>query len=992
PKTINNFILTSEGDLSLKSNASINNVNVQGDLSVTSNQGDISLSKGNVFVVKNNAEFSALSGNIYADNLTLSTLNGYLSVLAKNNVVLSGLNKGITLLSGKSGVSVGSVGNGVLTLPKSIGLTASMGTVKLHSGGDLNVDLSQSEHARKSFIHGKGASFFSQNGNISFKNSNLNVQEQGIKFDSRRGTTTLDNVTAASTGDITLSSQSDINLNNVRFKARNIIASSNKEIKQNKGVSSSNTLTATDILSLYAGSYQYLNNTALQGGAVTITAKHGGINIQGTTDWKSVGSEGLKNNPKTRSFNGAFSIDVKNHLTFLPQYKITASSDLSIKSQNNLVFKGVAGKNGNASAKVVSLYAGGKLNLTGGAVTLEATNLKSNHINITSTTGDIQIKSLKNSAEKYSGIGKAVSLLKIELDSLNKQLKVLYDELDYAWDDHVLLKKAEPLEKRSEEITKLISIISSPKKGYEHLGAKLTAKNVNIFSSAGINIESAKINASEVVNITSMGVSPATDEKLAYGINISGTFDVFEKGKEGSKNHSYNIFNNPTEINAKKGINITSAAQHNDSRLIISASNLASTNGNINLYSFGDMRLESGQEEFYSYNYRRYKSGKWYNRKRVTETNTSKRSTAEPITLSALGITLKSGGNIDIYATEFNAPLGKIDITAGKALRFYAVHEENYHKHEKTKKSKYFGFVSGGKSKSSSSKVIQSALPSKLVAQSADTRSGWGTLLQGTEFKTSLTGANIQAGVGEHARKDAKIIFEGIKTKITTVKTSESTSAVWQKQAGSGSVVETLKLPRFDGPAPTFSAPGGFSVQIPKGMLKTEVDKWVKQPGMNYLNSFVQRKDVDWKPIQLEYEKWSYSQQGLSGAGAAIVAIAVAVATSGAGVTALPGLATTATSKTMLNAAMTSLVTQASISTINNQGDLGKVFKELGSKSAVKSLATAVVTAGALSKVQALSKMQSWSNSEQWADKLSYNLVNSGITALGDATVNGKSL
>ncbi|MGR3806839.1 two-partner secretion domain-containing protein [Pasteurella testudinis] len=990
PKTINNLTLTSESDLSLKSNESINNVNVQGDLSVTSNQGDISLSKGNVFVAKNNAEFSALSGNIYADNLTLSALNGYLSVIAKNNVVLSSVNKGMTLLSGKSGVSVGSVGNGVLTLPKSIGLTASMGAVKLRSGGDLNVDLSQSEHSRKSFIHGKGVSFFSQNGNISFRNSNLNIQEQGIKFDSRRGTTTLDNVTAASTGDITLSSQSDISLNNVRFKARNIIASSNKEIKQNKGMNSSNTLTATDILSLYAGSYQYLNNTTLQGGAVTITAKHGGINIQGATDWKSVGSEALKNNPQTRGFNGAFNIDVKNHLTFLPQHKITASSDLSIRSLNNLVFKGVAGKSGNASAKVVSLYAGGKLNLTGGTVTLEATNLKSNHINITSTASDIQLKSLKNGTEKYSNLNKTVSILQEDINRLNKELEVVYDQYDYFPGDYITPEMSQ-LQRKIDDIKKFINLISSPKKGYEHLGAKLTARMINLLSQNSISIESAKITASDKVNIKALGTTPAKDEQRAYGVLINGSLNVFEKGKDSDNEHSYNVFNTPTEIIGRSGITIESAAQSDDSNLIISATDLQAPNGKINLYAYNDIRLESGQEEFYSYLYRSYTRGHWPKKKRITETNTDKRSVAKPTSLSAQSIDLNAGGNIDLYATNFNAPKGNVTITAGKALSLYAVDEENYHKHEKTKKSKLFGFISGGRSKSSSTKAVQSALPTRLVAKSAVTNSGWDTLLQGTQF-TTLTPAQIRVGVGAQARKDAKIIFEGIKTKVTEIHRSESKSALWQSMKDRGSIVETLDLPRFNGPTPIFSAPGGFSVQIPKGTLKTEIDKLVKQSGMNYLNSFVQRKDVDWKPIQLEYDKWNYSQQGLSGAGAAIVAIAVAVATSGAGAAALPGLATTVTSEAMLNAAMTSLVTQASISTINNRGDLGKVFKELGSKSAVKSLATAVVTAGALSKVQALSKMQTWSNSEQWADKLSYNLVNSGITALGDATINGKSL
>ncbi|WP_421171419.1 DUF637 domain-containing protein [Aeromonas dhakensis] len=50
----------------------------------------------------------------------------------------------------------------------------------------------------------------------------------------------------------------------------------------------------------------------------------------------------------------------------------------------------------------------------------------------------------------------------------------------------------------------------------------------------------------------------------------------------------------------------------------------------------------------------------------------------------------------------------------------------------------------------------------------------------------------------------------------------------------------------------------------------------------------------------------------------------------------------------MANAAFSTLVSQATISTINNGGNLGAVLKELGSSASIKQLATSVATAGAL--------------------------------------------
>ncbi|MBI2240651.1 MAG: DUF637 domain-containing protein [Magnetospirillum gryphiswaldense] len=65
------------------------------------------------------------------------------------------------------------------------------------------------------------------------------------------------------------------------------------------------------------------------------------------------------------------------------------------------------------------------------------------------------------------------------------------------------------------------------------------------------------------------------------------------------------------------------------------------------------------------------------------------------------------------------------------------------------------------------------------------------------------------------------------------------------------------------------------------------------------------------------HDSWDYHSQGLSGPGGA-----------------------------MADAAFTSLVSQASISLINNQGNIGKVLAELGSSASLRNLATSVAAAG----------------------------------------------
>ena len=316
---------------------------------------------------------------------------------------------------------------------------------------------------------------------------------------------------------------------------------------------------------------------------------------------------------------------------------------------------------------------------------------------------------------------------------------------------------------------------------------------------------------------------------------------------------------------------------------------------------------------------------------------------------------------------------------------------EGIHQHQlNVQKSTRFIGIKVGKSNYSKNELNETKLPVRVIAQTAKTRSGWDTVLEGTEFKTTLSGADIQAGVGEKARADAKIILKGIVNRIQTEEKLESNSTVWQKQAGSGSTVETLKLPSFEGPAlPKLTAPGGYIADIPKGNLKTEIEKLAKQPEYAYLKQLQTVKDVNWNQVQLAYDKWDYKQEGLTGAGAAIIALAVAAVTGGVGA-GLIGAAQGTASAAVADAAFTALVSQASISLINNKGNIGNTLKELGRSRTVKNLVVAAATAGVADKIGA-SALNNISD-KQWVNNLTVNLANAGSAALINTAVNGGSL
>ncbi|HFC6481008.1 TPA: DUF637 domain-containing protein, partial [Neisseria meningitidis] len=437
-------------------------------------------------------------------------------------------------------------------------------------------------------------------------------------------------------------------------------------------------------------------------------------------------------------------------------------------------------------------------------------------------------------------------------------------------------------------------------------------------------------------------------------------------------------------------MSISAPYANENSRILLSTTDISSENGKIKLQSYGDQFYYAGQGELYTFDKRSYKTGKWYKLKHVTEIKEHKNAKADPVSLSASqGIEIKSGGNIGAHATLFDAPRGSVKIEAGRGLVLYAVEDLNYDKLDTRTKRKFIG-ITYDKVHDTTTHTMKTALPSRVVAESANLQSGWDAKLQGTQFETTLGGAAIRAGVGDQARADAKIILEGIKSSVRTETVSSSKSALWQKQAGRGSNIETLQLPSFTGSvAPVLSAPGGYIVDIPKGNLKTEIEKLAKQPEYAYLKQLQTAKNVDWKQVQLVYDKWDYKAEGLTGAGAAIIALAVAAATGGVGA-GLIGAAQGTTSAAIANAAFTSLATQASISLVNNKGNVGKTLKELGRSRTVKNLVVAAATAGVSNKIgtSALANV----SDKQWVNNMTVNLADAGSAALINTAVNGGSL
>lgn len=537
--------------------------------------------------------------------------------------------------------------------------------------------------------------------------------------------------------------------------------------------------------------------------------------------------------------------------------------------------------------------------------------------------------------------------------------------------------------------------------GYEHNSANISAisGNLDIISNKGLSISGSDlITQAGAIHLESRGVldgqytltSNNTIETRIVSAStiIDGHTNFYDKGNENDANYSMRTLVRPTVINGAKGVSIKTLGTTVNDNLVMQATGIVST-GDIKIESNKNILFDSAIEQSYDRSTTTEKKSSWggLKKKYITTVTENNDVNAASVDIYGKNVSIESKDqnqdvSIDIYSGKFTADGGNISIKAGGNLNFYTVEESSSSDVDITKKSSFAG-IKYNNSKTNSTRTQISELPATLKADYIGTKSGFDTRLEGTEFEY-LKGATIEAG--------GKLELIAAKTTITELLKKEKNSVVWQSMQDKGSITETAQLPQFNGPVlPTFKAAGGLSVQIPisekdqnKVVIRDEILKLANQPGNAYLKEFVNRKDVDWNTVILAQKDWDYKSQGLTGAGAALIVIIVTVLTSGAAsaaatsVTSVTGVASLGAGA---QAAVVTLASQASVSLINNGGDIGKTLSDLGSKDTVKNLAASVVTAGLLSQVGTALNLNPDST------LLSDRLINNFTTSVGSTLV-----
>lgn len=135
--------------------------------------------------------------------------------------------------------------------------------------------------------------------------------------------------------------------------------------------------------------------------------------------------------------------------------------------------------------------------------------------------------------------------------------------------------------------------------------------------------------------------------------------------------------------------------------------------------------------------------------------------------------------------------------------------------------------------------------------------------------------------------------------------------------------------------------------------LKQTIAKAQKDPLTAWMTPLLNHPNLRLSVAVDEFDEWKYRSQGLNVGGAVLISLAVVLATGGAAagltqsvITFLGGGLGASMAGAGASAGFQTLLTQAGISLANNQGNIGKTLKDLGSSTSILGLVTAAGTAG----------------------------------------------
>jgi filamentous hemagglutinin len=238
-----------------------------------------------------------------------------------------------------------------------------------------------------------------------------------------------------------------------------------------------------------------------------------------------------------------------------------------------------------------------------------------------------------------------------------------------------------------------------------------------------------------------------------------------------------------------------------------------------------------------------------------------------------------------------------------------------------------------------------------------------GDLILKSEGDQTYQLAKLQSGKDITLDSGGAITFEAVKDLHQESHEKSNNNAFWVSSKGKGNTDETVRQSQLIAEGNVaIKAVAGLKIdinQVNQETVSQSIDAMVKaDPQLAWIKDAEKRGDVDWRQVKEIHDSFKYSNSGLGPASQIIIAIVMAAVVgplaAGAMGTATGGMVAagtmTANTATFISAASGAVAagaaTNATVSVINNRGNLGAVFKDVTSSDAMKGYVISGVTAG----------------------------------------------
>ncbi|MFC4860100.1 two-partner secretion domain-containing protein [Pseudomonas sp. MAHUQ-62] len=353
--------------------------------------------------------------------------------------------------------------------------------------------------------------------------------------------------------------------------------------------------------------------------------------------------------------------------------------------------------------------------------------------------------------------------------------------------------------------------------------------------------------------------------------------------------------------------------------------------GDVDLAAGRDLDIASAaNESHYEYH---YKGGG----KKLDIQNDQVRQQGSEITAGG-GLSLVSGNDLSITASRVEAG-DEAYLYAGNDLSLLAAEDSDYSLYDKKKKGSF------GSKKTQLDEVTDVRNAGSEIISSGDL-----TLV--SEGDQRYQKAKLESGADLTLDSGGAIAFEAVKDLHQESHEKSKSDLAWTSMKGKGTTDETVRQSELVAQGNiAIKAVDGLNIDlkhIDRQTVSQTIDAMVEaDPNLAWIKELEQRGDVDWQRVKEIHDSFKYSHSGL-GAGAQLaIAIAMAATVGPAAGAAVGG----GTGSAIVGAVATTAATKGSVSVINNQGDLGAVFKDATSKESLKDYVVAGATAGLTSSL-----------------------------------------